>query len=789
MASRRFAHHQRGRRPDFVSHWRIGAYVCLALVVLSTLYVNLSSTRVKTYSHGHAGTLVDLGHDHDIHTPMYRHRPHGAVHLVGDGSTAATSDDDDDDDDDGEEEEEEGEEQEQEHEQEEQEGLQDDDSGSSDSSSKIDEDEQEPEIDLKKQAIEEKKQRIEERLGHAMKTKDLDALSNAIQDAEELLTAAGGGGLSGGMKFLDEARQLHQRMFSEAEAEFAHKRSSDEKDGEDETKEDAKSNEGAGKPRHSLAEALKRFPPDQFPIGVVAHKRAALLRRSLESLTSLKGLRKFDPEHAEETTQITVYQDGDHEAVKRVVDQFPNVRLKQNVYKPRASDGAISIAKHYKFTLSNLFNSNPLAEYAIVVEEDMVFSPDFLQYFSQTAHLYEDDPTVYCITTWNDNGFKGLAVDNKALYRTEFFVGLGWLVSRKIYQSELERVWPNTHWDHWMREPQRRKGRECVYPEVSRNYNIGVRSTHSDQSLYDRYFAKIVLNEEADVDLGDTSRLVEHRYEKELVARIDKAIELDEVGDIGKHAGKDVRLFYKANGPSDAIWEATIAPFFGFWHSVPHIRGIHRGLSQFKWDGAHVFLIASYSPYVRFKKNASPMLQRHSFGHKLRELPKNYRLVKGAPQQSCTQVCAAHDPPLRCVNRGFSFINNCEALESVFSCAECHASVGTDQPAYVFDKSQHNFGHCLFTTGAVSCDGHHPVTARACPCATLKNTKEKEAEQQEQTKKTPKTKKKKMKKKKKKKRVGKKGKTTKKQQTGRRRSKKKKRRRKKKKNKNKTTKN
>jgi len=34
-------------------------------------------------------------------------------------------------------------------------------------------------------------------------------------------------------------------------------------------------------------------------------------------------------------------------------------------------------------------------------------------------------------------------------------------------------VWPKEHWDHWMRLNSTSKGRECVIPQVSRNYNIG----------------------------------------------------------------------------------------------------------------------------------------------------------------------------------------------------------------------------------------------------------------------------------------------------------------------------
>jgi alpha-1,3-mannosyl-glycoprotein beta-1,2-N-acetylglucosaminyltransferase len=40
-------------------------------------------------------------------------------------------------------------------------------------------------------------------------------------------------------------------------------------------------------------------------------------------------------------------------------------------------------------------------------------------------------------------------------------------------RKEIGPVWPKEHWDHWMRLNSTSKGRECVIPQVSRNYNIG----------------------------------------------------------------------------------------------------------------------------------------------------------------------------------------------------------------------------------------------------------------------------------------------------------------------------
>ena len=39
--------------------------------------------------------------------------------------------------------------------------------------------------------------------------------------------------------------------------------------------------------------------------------------------------------------------------------------------------------------------------HAILVEEDMVLSPDFLTLFEATAPLLDADPSLYCVSSWS----------------------------------------------------------------------------------------------------------------------------------------------------------------------------------------------------------------------------------------------------------------------------------------------------------------------------------------------------------------------------------------------------
>jgi hypothetical protein len=199
----------------------------------------------------------------------------------------------------------------------------------------------------------------------------------------------------------------------------------------------------------------------QTPIVLLTCNRPSLLRETLDSLFKVHGVRK---------DHILVVQDGNMQEVASVV-RDAGITLLQNLNGLRlrggaGSDGASRIAQHYKFALSAAFDKFQDAAALIIVEDDLLFAPDFYEYLIGMAPVTDLDPTTFVISAWNDNGFKGKVQDPHAIRRTEFFPGLGWILPRKLYKQELERKWPKEHWDHWLRSPETHQNRECVYPQV-----------------------------------------------------------------------------------------------------------------------------------------------------------------------------------------------------------------------------------------------------------------------------------------------------------------------------------
>lgn len=105
----------------------------------------------------------------------------------------------------------------------------------------------------------------------------------------------------------------------------------------------------------------------------------------------------------------------------------------------------------------------------ILNEDDLNISPDFFTYFEAMQKVLSRDPSLFCVSAWNDNG-KGNLIQTQSInkvHRSDFFPGLGWMMQRSLW-LEMRKKWPDGFWDDWIREPENRKNRACIRPEIPR---------------------------------------------------------------------------------------------------------------------------------------------------------------------------------------------------------------------------------------------------------------------------------------------------------------------------------
>ena len=178
------------------------------------------------------------------------------------------------------------------------------------------------------------------------------------------------------------------------------------------------------------------------------------------------------------------------------------------------------ISAHYRYALESAFSRG--AERVVVIEDDMSVSVDFFNYFTNFAPILEEDKTLWCVSAWNDNGKSKLAKNAKQFYRTDFFPGLGWMLTRELWE-ELEPMWPDKFWDDWMRNPKIAKNRQCIRPEISRVTNFGEFGS-SMSFYYDSHISKIFsTNEITDYKSLDLSYLKPDSFFKLVFDRFNNA--------------------------------------------------------------------------------------------------------------------------------------------------------------------------------------------------------------------------------------------------------------------------
>lgn len=133
---------------------------------------------------------------------------------------------------------------------------------------------------------------------------------------------------------------------------------------------------------------------------------------------NLDQLIKYRPD--EQSFPIVVSQDCGHEPTRNLIQsygsqltliQHPDLSDIKLIGKSKKFKGYYKIARHYKWALSQVFETLNY-ETVIIVEDDLDIAPDFFEYFRSTYPILKSDPTLWCVSAWNDNGKQGLIQAN-----------------------------------------------------------------------------------------------------------------------------------------------------------------------------------------------------------------------------------------------------------------------------------------------------------------------------------------------------------------------------------------
>lgn len=336
----------------------------------------------------------------------------------------------------------------------------------------------------------------------------------------------------------------------------------------------------------------------RLPILLVTKDRPRYLQHTLTTLLSARGVTADD---------IMVVMDGADDATVRLLDGF-GIRTHRSPATHLRGDGAQRIARHYGVALGwALTDGCPQCPGVIVVEDDFLFGPDMYEWFHAAAVTVEADPSLWLASSWNDNGNRWLLRDARAVRRTRYFPGLGWYLPRRLWTDELAGRWPTQHWDHWMRDKQRHKGRDVLHPEVPRGYHIGLKGTFMDWTTHNHYFRYVGMaadtavrwiGPEARATLQNLRAAMQPRYGERMREALGRAQLLTSpVAAANLEAGEGL-LVHGASPAGDNADFRRIAPFFGIWHEPE--RAAEDRLHVVRWrGGSTLYLVHRDSAWLR----------------------------------------------------------------------------------------------------------------------------------------------------------------------------------------------
>ncbi|XP_064471603.1 alpha-1,3-mannosyl-glycoprotein 2-beta-N-acetylglucosaminyltransferase-like [Ornithodoros turicata] len=306
-------------------------------------------------------------------------------------------------------------------------------------------------------------------------------------------------------------------------------------------------------------------------------------------------LLKYRP--SKERFPLIVSQDCNHAVTASVIksygEQLTHIQQPDQsdiplVGKQKKFKGYYKIARHYGWALNKTFHDFTY-DSVIIVEDDLELSPDFFEYFASLHTILRSDPTLFCVSAWNDNGKAGLVADNpELLYRSDFFPGLGWMMTKDIW-LELQTKWPTTFWDDWIRQPEQRKDRACIRPEISRTKTFGKIGV-SNGLFYEKHLKFIQLNNKfVPFTKKDLSYLKKDNYDVTFVKEVygSPSVTIKQLLKGGVEGSEPVRVTYDSKASFKTIAK-SLSLMDDFKSGVP--RTGYRGVVSIMYHGRRVYI-------------------------------------------------------------------------------------------------------------------------------------------------------------------------------------------------------
>lgn len=322
---------------------------------------------------------------------------------------------------------------------------------------------------------------------------------------------------------------------------------------------------------------------------ILCHDKILKFKETLESLMKVRGI---------EMTDIVVSQSGDDMRVTEIAESF-GLKVIQHLDNVNIEK---RLSRHFQWSFNAVFDMYPDSDGLVVVEDDLLFSPDFLEYFHLTIPLLSSDPKLFSVSAWNDIGFKSNTHDLHAIKRVTFFPGLGWYLTRDMWKNRLDAIWPQSDWDWVVRKFIVDNDLEIVVPEISRDYHAADHGTYMKKDLFNKYFKNINYNVDEDFRWDDRDLIPVLNYENHVVNMFHNDI-VEKVWIVDERGGS-LRSRSRTASKTASKTNYALVQKYGVWHEPD--RGSWRGI-RIVWGGQNYVMLIDTRTHPKWTPFQSSM--------------------------------------------------------------------------------------------------------------------------------------------------------------------------------------
>ncbi|CAF0806787.1 unnamed protein product [Rotaria sp. Silwood1] len=338
-----------------------------------------------------------------------------------------------------------------------------------------------------------------------------------------------------------------------------------------------------------INKTLEDNPIYSTPILVIAGISHNSLRMCLETLLMQPGIN---------TENVVVAVDEKFAEPLALIDLFG--------FRGEKTSSSSTYMEHYEKALKRMWELYSNKDKIIVIEEDLILSPDFLYTLALLSETFRKDETIDAIQMWNPNSYDIINGSIELIYRVDQFYGLGYLLRHSFYEKNMKDTFKDCCskrvWEKWTFSDTS----SFLMPDVSRVYRRPIDGNRVNTKYVETLFnrkRKTSLNPFPPLSNIDTLR--KDKYDAQLTKSINsatliKSLEKCETVDNNvynliqnQNSSDTFKYVYHQESLNDVT---TLLPILSCFELFPHEPlGLYHGILRFNSNKYHIYLVGSKS--------------------------------------------------------------------------------------------------------------------------------------------------------------------------------------------------